>query len=164
IWTLTRDADLCLIQEFCSGGDSRKLIIELQKIPEAKRINHVWELFAQIVLALNHLHTHNVIHRDIKPENIFIMEDGTARLGDFGLAKDLIGTYNATMAGTKMGFKADVYAVGVVICELLTGKHPFIAENEQTTISNIIEGKPVELPDFVPIEMKKIVLQMTNSV
>ncbi|KAA6369318.1 MAG: putative NEK protein kinase, partial [Streblomastix strix] len=126
---------------------------------------HVWELFAQIILALNHLHTHDVIHRDIKPENIFIMEDGTARLGDFGLAKDLIGTYNATVAGTKfymapevflqkkMDFSADVYAVGVVIFELLTGKHPFLMETELATIEKIVQGKPNELPDDIIDEL-----------
>lgn len=63
-----------------------------------------------------------------------------------------------------MGFNADVYAVGIVICELLTGKHLFLMDTEFATIANIIEGKTVVLPDWVPPEMKKIILRMINSV
>jgi serine/threonine protein kinase len=47
------------------------------------------------------MHTHGVLHRDIKPENIFVMEDGSVRLGDFGLSKELNEKYYATIAGTK---------------------------------------------------------------
>ncbi|KAA6379466.1 MAG: putative CAMK family protein kinase [Streblomastix strix] len=172
LWAFTRDSDLCLIQEFCSGGDLRNTIKELQKIPEIERVDLVWELFTQIVLALNHLHTHNVMHRDIKPANIFIMEDGTARLGDFGLAKNLKEDSNATVAGTrfyrppesfmwqKMSYSADIFALGVVICELLIGKHPFLAETESETIENIKNAKLSSLPDWIPIEMKSIVMNM----
>ncbi|KAA6387827.1 MAG: putative serine/threonine-protein kinase ATG1t, partial [Streblomastix strix] len=143
---------LCLILEYCAGGDLRKVIADLQKLPEAERLKRVIGLLSQIARALNHLHTHGVVHRDIKPENIFLMEDGTVRLGDFGLSKELTENYYATLAGTKiylaaevwmfrrMNFSADMFAIGLVVFELLTGQHPFNANNEQAIIDKIKKG------------------------
>ncbi|KAA6396676.1 MAG: hypothetical protein EZS28_007799 [Streblomastix strix] len=113
----------------------------------------------------------------IKPENIFLMEDGTIRLGDFGLGKELTAQYYATtIAGTKfylapevylqrrMTYMSDMFAFGVVLFELLTGKHPFQASNEQATIDKIKNGQNSDLPDDVPQEMKNIIIAMINSV
>ncbi|KAA6402541.1 MAG: hypothetical protein EZS28_001934 [Streblomastix strix] len=126
-------------------GPSLKELICIQSLN-----TRVWELFAQIILAVNFMHSVGVIHRDIKPENIFIMEDGSARL-DF--------TWHP-----KMSFDSDIYALGIVICEFLTGQHPFYAGNEQETIENIIKGKKSELPNWVPVEMKKLISNMLNIV
>ncbi|KAA6376114.1 MAG: putative serine/threonine-protein kinase Nek6 [Streblomastix strix] len=101
MWSFIDRTDMYVVTEYCSRGDLRNMMSELQKLPETQRVERVCEIFAQIVLALNFMHEKGVIHRDIKPENIFIMEDGTARLGDFGLAKDLSGKdYYAKAEGT----------------------------------------------------------------
>ncbi|KAA6392521.1 MAG: hypothetical protein EZS28_011952 [Streblomastix strix] len=70
--------ELCLIMEYCSQGDLRKVIAQLQQLPEEERL---MEILAQIFLALDHLYSNEVIHRDVKPENIFVMEEGTIKLG-----------------------------------------------------------------------------------
>ncbi|KAA6379100.1 MAG: hypothetical protein EZS28_025373 [Streblomastix strix] len=80
VYTFVDRTDQYQITEFCSRGDLRKQINELQKLSEKERLIRVCELFTQIILALNFMHSMGVIHRDIKPENIFIMEDGTVRL------------------------------------------------------------------------------------
>ncbi|KAA6377324.1 MAG: putative Serine/threonine-protein kinase Nek6 [Streblomastix strix] len=109
LWTFTDQTDIFIFTEYCSHGDLRQVISELQKLPEEERINRVWELFAQIILALDFMHSKGVLHRDIKPENIFIMEDGSVRLGDFGLAKELTQKYYASVAGTKIYMAPEVW-------------------------------------------------------
>ncbi|KAA6368537.1 MAG: putative nek4 protein, partial [Streblomastix strix] len=109
ICTFQRDLDMCMILEYCERGDLRKVIIDLQKLPEGERVQNVWELLAQIGLSLNHLHSNDVVHRDIKPENIFIMEDGSSRLGDFGLVKELADKSYGTAVGTKPYMAPEVF-------------------------------------------------------
>ncbi|KAA6373142.1 MAG: putative serine/threonine-protein kinase Nek4 [Streblomastix strix] len=172
LWTFTDEIDMFIITEYCAHGDLRQVISELQKLPEEERINRVQELFAQIILALDFMHSKGVLHRDIKPENIFIMEDGS----DFGLVKELTEKYYATVAGTKfymapevwlmkkMYFSSDIFAVGICIFELITGQHPFAATSEQEMINKIKNGDSSKLPEYVPIEMRNLLLKMLNSV
>ncbi|KAA6326362.1 MAG: hypothetical protein EZS28_053961, partial [Streblomastix strix] len=87
VYTFVDRTDMYLVTDYCEKGDLRKQIIELQKLPEEERLIRVCELFAQIILALNFMHSMGVIHRDIKPENIFIMDDKTVRLGFSGIER-----------------------------------------------------------------------------
>ncbi|KAA6395136.1 MAG: putative Serine/threonine-protein kinase Nek3 [Streblomastix strix] len=176
VCTFLDHLDLCLILEYCSGGDLRKIVSDLQKLPQEERMNRVWELQAQIIRALHHLHSHGVVHRDIKPENIFVMEDGSVRLGDFGLARDLTDNYFATLVGTKIylapeiwilkriDFSSDIFSVGIIIYELLIGDHPFNADNEQAMIEKIKKGERAQISDWIEQDLKEIVSAMLNSV
>ncbi|KAA6364850.1 MAG: putative CAMK family protein kinase, partial [Streblomastix strix] len=129
--------DMCLVMEFCSQGDLRKFILELQKKPIKERLMRVWAILSQVIRALDFMHSQGIVHRDIKPENIFVMDDGSVRLGDFGLAKEISSRDYATMAGTKVymaaevwlykktDYASDIFSVGIVAAELVTGKHPY---------------------------------------
>ncbi|KAA6387706.1 MAG: putative STE family protein kinase [Streblomastix strix] len=134
----------------------------------------VWGIFGQMIRALDFLHCNGVIHRDIKPANIFVMIDGSVRLGDFGLARDLEGDYYMKEEGTKvymaaevfkfkrMDYSTDIFAIGIVTTELLTGHHPFQAPNEQAMIEKIKSGQHSELPEFIPKELKELITAMLS--
>ncbi|KAA6382261.1 MAG: putative NEK protein kinase [Streblomastix strix] len=176
IWAFEDREELFMIYDYCELGDLKKVIKDLYSLSEEERINHVWALFAQIIKAVDFMHSQGIIHRDIKPANIFIMEDGTARLGDFGLAKDITQDGFAAVAGTlnyqaaevwtmrRMTFSSDVFAVGVCIYELITGQHPFAAQSQQEMIEKIKKGQFKALPSWVPIELQKVITAMLNPV
>src|SRR5258708_25526730 len=124
------------------------------------------KLFRSVCEAVEHAHSHAVIHRDLKPSNILVTNDGTARLLDFGIAKQLESLdlqVDQTMTGLRLmtpayaapeqirgdrvGINTDVYPLGVILFELLTGQLPFDLSNltpaEAATIISLYEpGKP----------------------
>ncbi|KAA6391567.1 MAG: putative CAMK family protein kinase, partial [Streblomastix strix] len=166
--------DMCIIMQFCKQGDLRKFIAEFQKLSDEERLMRVWAILSQMIRALDFMHSQGVVHRDIKPENIFVLEDGSVCMGDFGLAKVISSKDYATMAGTKVymaaevwlqkrtDFASDIFSVGIVTVELLTGRHPFESGSEQGTIDNIRNGKSSELPSYVSREMKELVTSMIS--
>ncbi|KAA6398669.1 MAG: putative Serine/threonine-protein kinase Nek3 [Streblomastix strix] len=172
MWTFVDHSSLYIITEYYSGSDLRKVIAELQELPDEEKVARIWEIFAQIILAVDYIHSHGVIHRNIKPENIFIMADGSARLGDYGIVKDLSVMDDMTIAGTKLymaaetwqtqsvDFTSDIYSSGVVLYELITKRHPFDATTEEEMIEKVTNGDVDELPDWLPAQMKELVLEM----
>ena len=131
------DGKLFYIMELVRGGTVKDLL-------ERQR-SFAWpvvvELSRQICSALQHAHNHGVIHRDLKPGNLFLRRDGELKLGDFGIARDLHST-DLTSSGMTVGThaymspeqitgdqsisgKADLYALGCCIFEMLTGQKGF---------------------------------------
>ncbi|KAA6383813.1 MAG: putative G2-specific protein kinase nim-1, partial [Streblomastix strix] len=173
--TILQGIQICLVIGYCSGGDLTNTISDLQKIPEKDRMIRVWEIFGQMTRSLNHLHSRGIMHRDLKPENIFMNEDGSVRLGDFGLSKDLNEKTYATYAGTKgymapeghltkkLDLPSDIFSLGIIVFQLLTGQHPFEASSEAKIIDKIEKGEYQKIPNWVSAEMKKLVEQMLSS-
>ena len=133
----------------------------------------VVELVTQLCAALRHAHDQGVVHRDLKPSNLMITKEGVLKLADFGIAKDLdvtqltsahsaVGTA-AYMApeqcrGVAVGPQADLYALGVVLFELLTGRKPFQAESSVEMFQKHLGEKPprassicLDVPHFFDI-------------
>ena len=130
----------------------------------------IWSFFIQISLGLYYLHSKKILHRDIKSLNIFITKKGVAKLGDLGVAKVLSSSFANTFVGTPYYLspemceekpyneKSDVWALGCILYELITFKHPFNALNQGALIIKIIKGKYEPLPNcFANSDLKKIV-------
>lgn len=119
----------------------------------------------------------NIVHRDISPENIMVSRSGLVKVLDFGVAKAATGA-SSTKAGTLKGKYAyippeliqgkeadrrtDVYAIGVMIYELLCGKRPYRGDNELQLLKAVLDAKPIppsKIYDWIPPDLEKIILR-----
>jgi len=118
----------------------------------------------QIAKALQHAHNRGIIHRDIKPQNIMVLRDGTAKVADFGIAHQVSKqqTYNKGEAigsvhyispeqakGSRIDNRADIYSLGVVMYEMLTGRLPFEGTNPVDVAIQHINSVPLNPRDYI---------------
>ena len=136
---------LYLIIDYCPNGDFTKL----------KKINNLKLFFAEVILAFEHIHNHNVIYRDLKPENILLDTTGHIRVCDFNLAKagmtknkradSFCGSpmyFSPEMVlGKGVNYKCDIYGIGLLIYELATGKPAYNANNLKSLYELIKKNK-----------------------
>jgi serine/threonine-protein kinase len=152
----------------------------------ARRDRMTWEevvtLGQQLCAALQHAHEKGVIHRDLKPSNLMILPDGTLKLTDFGIAKDLDSTA-LTSANCTVGTasymspeqcrgerdltnKSDLYSLGIVFYELVTGRKPFVADNAMQMFLLHVNGtfvRPSKLVLDLPVWFDNLICQMLEK-
>ncbi|MEE3333796.1 MAG: Stk1 family PASTA domain-containing Ser/Thr kinase, partial [Ruminococcus sp.] len=133
-------------------------------------------LTTQILKALQHAHNKGVVHRDIKPHNIMLLQDGTIKVTDFGIAR-LVDTKTKTMTeqaigsvhyiapeqarGSKTDGKSDIYSVGVMLYEMITGKLPFDADSAVSVALMQLQSTPEMPRDInpgIPLGLEQITM------
>ncbi len=145
-----------LVMEYVPGVSLRERLAGKPSPPRQAA-----EMVAVLARAVQAAHEHGIIHRDLKPNNILLGPDGTPKICDFGLAKCLEGTADYTQTGQVLGTPSymapeqvlqaqgsqgpavDVYALGILLYELLTGRPPFLADNPLDTLQLVTSQEPV---------------------
>lgn len=163
-----------IVMELIRGKTLKEIILEEKgPLPWKWSVN----VAIQIASALETAHRNNIIHRDIKPHNIIITEDGIAKVTDFGIAK-AVSNSTITAFGTTIGSvhyfspeharggftdaKSDLYSLGVVLYEMVTGKVPFDADTPVSVALKHMQEKPeepIEVNPNVPMAVNKIIMK-----
>lgn len=139
-------------------------------------LNEIISITEQILLALDHAHQKGIVHRDIKPQNIMMLKNGAIKVADFGIAKlpnaetltmtdKAIGTVfyisPEQASGKPIDRRSDIYALGVTMYEMATGKLPFTADSPVTVAIMQVKNRPRpprELNASIPIGLEQIIL------
>jgi serine/threonine protein kinase len=155
-----------IVQEFLSGEDLDKKVKRAEPLPILRKV----EILVAIADGLAYAHAAGIIHRDIKPANVRILEDGSVKIMDFGIAKSLQTESNLTQTGITLGTSAylapeqirgepvdrrtDIFSLGILAYELLTFRKPFRGEHLSTVLYKILNEtpEPIEMlsPDAPP--------------
>lgn len=180
------NANIVAVYDVGNEGNLYYIVMELvqgktlkEVIGEEGKLSWKWSLKVaiQIAKALETAHKNNIIHRDIKPHNIIITEDGMAKVTDFGIAK-AVSNSTITAFGTTLGSvhyfspeharggytdaKSDLYSLGIVMYEMLTGKVPFEADTPVSVALMHMQEKaiePITLTPTIPVSVNKIVMK-----
>ena len=160
-----------IVSQYMSGGAVDGLELPLP-------VERTLEIAKGVCRGLVHAHAHGIIHRDLKPGNVWLSADGTAQIGDFGLAVafeqsrlTMQGMLVGTVAymppeqalGGEVTPKADLYSLGCMLYELITGRPPFVSDNPTAVISQHINTPPVApswLSDSCPESLEEVVLRL----
>jgi serine/threonine protein kinase/formylglycine-generating enzyme required for sulfatase activity/predicted esterase len=166
----TKDGQMFIVMA-CYEGESLKERIDRGPLP----VDEAIDIAVQIAKGLEKAHSKEIVHRDIKPANVLITKDGQVKIVDFGLAKlagitilTKEGTTLGTVAymspeqtqGTKVDHRTDIWALGVILYEMLTGERPFKGDYEQAVMYSIINEEPIPVKKVnpaVPPDLEKIV-------
>ena len=144
---------LYLIMEFLEGKSLEKLVEGRNILP----IETILPMYDQVCDALDHAHQHGIVHRDIKPANIMILDNGIVKVTDFGIAKmvsmgmtqagQVLGTPNymspEQVKGRPVDGRSDIFSLGIILYDLLTGEMPFPGQNVTTVIYKIVNEDPI---------------------
>ncbi len=160
-----------IVMEYVEGVTLKQYIDAKGIIPWREAVDYA----AQLCAGLDHAHKKGIIHKDIKPHNVIITREGTVKITDFGIAKVMssstITTGNATMGsvhyfspeqarGGYMDYKTDIYSLGVVLYEMVTGKLPFEGDTAIAIAMQHIEKEmtsPCELNPDIPKSLENVI-------
>jgi serine/threonine protein kinase len=151
---VTDDGTPYIVQEFLTGDDLDKAIKKKEPLTLTRKL----QILVDVCDGLGYAHGAGIIHRDIKPSNIRILEDGTVKIMDFGIAKSLVSQSTLTQTGITLGTasylapeqirgedldrRTDIFSLGVLAYEIVTGQKPFTGDHISTVLYKIMNETP----------------------
>ncbi len=151
---VTDDGTPYIVQEFLTGDDLDKAIKQKEPLTLARKL----QILVDVCEGLGYAHAAGIIHRDIKPSNIRILEDGTVKIMDFGIAKSMVSQSTLTQTGITLGTasylapeqirgedldrRTDIFSLGVLAYEIVTGQKPFTGDHISTVLYKIMNETP----------------------
>ncbi len=154
IYDVGKSGDIAYIaMEFLQGCELRDLMRENSKLP----VDQVLDMVAQVASGLAYAHEHEIVHRDIKPSNIMVIRDGHVKITDFGIARmasSAIRTQTGMVLGSpkymspeqvlgkEIDTRSDIFSLGVMLYEMLTGQSPFTGENVNAIMFQTLNSVP----------------------
>src|SRR5919107_881619 len=165
-----------IVSQYMAGG---ALADVLDDAPDRRLdLETIVKVGGSVCWALEHAHAHSIVHRDLKPANVWLAVDGTAKLGDFGLAFSLDNA-RVTRTGAIVGTAAymareqalghqpdaasDLYSLGAMLYEMVTGRPPFVGDDVVAVISQHANAEPVA-PSWhvpgIPDELERLILDL----
>lgn len=176
IYDVGEDGDMhYIVMEYIKGKTLKQYIQEFSPLAPARAVH----IMKQLTSAMAHAHEHGIIHRDIKPQNILMDEQGNVKITDFGIATTLSATsYTQTNSvigtvhylspeqarGGSASKKSDIYALGIVLYELLTGQLPFSGESAVSIALKHLQAETPSVREFdasIPQAVENIILKAT---
>jgi serine/threonine-protein kinase len=168
LYNLLQDrTDNFMVMELVDGMTLERILSKEGKLPLETAVR----IIIQALDGLQHAHYKGILHRDIKPANLMVTREGSVKLMDFGIAR-MVGSQRLTRAdrvvgtleymapellnGAEPSIQSDLYAVGVLLYELLSGKMPFETTTESTLVNQILNKKPIRLHSRIPDVPKPI--------
>lgn len=168
--SFTAEKSLMIVMEYAPGGTvydylqhrlSQNMLLEEEEILKK---------FSQILLAIHHIHSQNILHRDLKTHNIFLSKNRRVlKIGDFGISKVMTKTNASTLVGSPYYLspelcqnhpynqKSDVWALGCILYELATLKRPFDADNISAIVCKIMRGQYAPISEHYSQELKILI-------
>ncbi|EDQ89586.1 uncharacterized protein MONBRDRAFT_25087 [Monosiga brevicollis MX1] len=152
--------ELCIVMQYCEGGDLYTRIKQQASAGALFPENQIMDWFCQITLALQYLHSQNVLHRDLKTQNIFLTRSDIIKVGDLGIARQLENSEDmaSTMIGTpyymapellsqeEYNHKSDIWSLGCCLYELTTLKPAFSANNLSKLLIKVLQDTVPRIP------------------
>ena len=161
---------LNIVMEFCDGGDLCEFLNKNKKTKYLLKEDLIWNIFLKITIGLATLHKAKILHRDLKTLNIFMTKNLDIKIGDFGVAKILSKSgFAKTIIGTPYYLspelcdekpyndKSDVWALGCILYELSTYRHPFNAKCQASLVLKILQDKPNPIHKYYSENLQKLI-------